>query len=198
MGKILATLRQNGQSPSPPRVQDVPPPPLPDEPLPEGEEMPYIEIGPQRQIEGSPSVLALPPMHAGKPASSALPRPHSVQFRNLAQQAGPELAAELVAYHAAGQPAARQYAELLGALLESARKKAGTCQVLLFTAARATVGATTALLNVAITAARQGNKVVVVDANLRRPGVARMLGLADEPGLAELLAGDCPADEPLR
>jgi Mrp family chromosome partitioning ATPase len=69
--------------------------------------------------------------------------------------------------------------------------------VLLFTAVRPEVGSTTALLNVAITAARQC-QVVVVDANLRRPGVAGKLGLADAPGLAEVLAGECPLDEAVR
>jgi Mrp family chromosome partitioning ATPase len=197
MGKILATLGQNGSVANPPVSSDVPPPP-PEDLLPDGEEMPFIEIGPKRQVEGSPDVLAMPLPHPGKPAGAVLLGPHSVQFRNLSQPAGPELAAELVAYHAPHQPAARQYAELLGSLLHSARKKSGKSQALLFTAVRAESGATTVLLNVAITAAQQGNKVVVVDGNLRRPGVARKLGLPDAPGLAELLAGECPADEPLR
>jgi Mrp family chromosome partitioning ATPase len=54
------------------------------------------------------------------------------------------------------------------------------------------------LLNVAITAARQGMAVVVIDANLRRPGVARKLGLADAPGLVERLAGEATREQALR
>jgi Mrp family chromosome partitioning ATPase len=204
MGKILAALRQS--TPPPAAVVVADPAAVPESLEPAGgEEVPYIEIGPKRQIEASPSVLAAPLpagrhslAHPAKPPSATLARPHGVQFRQMPQPASPHLAPELVAYHAAQQPAGRQYADLLAALVEAAHKRASAAQALLFTAVRPEVGATTVLLNVAITAAHAGSKVVVVDANLRRPGVARKLGLADAPGLMEVLAGECPPGEPLR
>ena len=200
MGKILATLRQNGPVEANPfHSSEVTGPALAELEATGAEEMPYIEIGPRRGvIDGSPGVMAtVPPAPATQPASG-LARPHSVRFRNLSAAGGAELAPELVAYHAPGLPAAAEYGELLTALCEAARRRGGARQALLFTAARPETGCTTVLLNVAITAARQGLKVVVVDANLRRPGVARKLGLSDAPGLAELLAGDCTAEEALR
>jgi Mrp family chromosome partitioning ATPase len=42
---------------------------------------------------------------------------------------------------------------------------------------------------VAVTAAREGRRVIAVDANLRRPGVAVRLGLPESPGLRDVLLG---------
>jgi Mrp family chromosome partitioning ATPase len=189
MSKTLATLHHNGLGLAIPATARAP---AADEAPAGGEEVPFIEIGPRRQIEASPSVLAVP-----VPAASAA-RAHGVGFRSLFQGRTLKLAAELVAYHAPGQPAATQYAELLPALLEAARRRAGASQALLFTAARTGAGCTTALLNVAITAARSGKKVVVVDANLRRPAVAGKLGMEDSPGLAEVLSGEDIPGDPVR
>jgi non-specific protein-tyrosine kinase len=115
-----------------------------------------------------------------------------VTFRPLAERR-PRFPAELVAYHAPGQAASAPYRELLTALLATA--PAGIAQpALLFTAAAPGLGSTTALLNVAITAAQQGRRVVVVDANLRAPAIAERLGLDGAPGLREALAGAVALD----
>jgi Mrp family chromosome partitioning ATPase len=72
----------------------------------------------------------------------------------------------------------------------AAQLSAGRSQVVLCTASCAGAGTTTVLLNVAITAARQEDRhVLVVDANGRTPAVARRLGLSAAPGLREVLAG---------
>ena len=47
-------------------------------------------------------------------------------------------------------------------------------------------------------AARQEGKVVLVDANLRRPAVTRIFGVPDSPGLVECVIGDEPAEEALQ
>jgi tyrosine-protein kinase Etk/Wzc len=95
----------------------------------------------------------------------------------------------LVAYHAPEQPAARQYREVLDAVLNAAVDNDHSA-ALLFTPALPRSGNTTTLLNVALTAARQEQRrVVVVDANLRHPAVAERLGLSPAPGLREALAG---------
>jgi Mrp family chromosome partitioning ATPase len=199
MGKILATLQQTDHSvkhppPSEMRLVSIP---ADEEPAYEAG-MPYIEIGPRREVEASADVLAAGSRPVSATSPSVLPRPHSVRFRNLAPAGGAELAPELVAYHCPGQPAAAQYGELLAALIDAAHKRAADPRVLLFTAAHSEAGCTTVLLNVAISAARADRKVVVVDANLRRAGIARKLALSDEPGLAEVLAGECSLDEGLR
>ncbi|MEU2348285.1 polysaccharide biosynthesis tyrosine autokinase [Modestobacter sp. NPDC049651] len=59
-------------------------------------------------------------------------------------------------------------------------------------------GASTVAVNVALSLARLGNRVLVVDADLRRPRAARSLGVADGPGLTEVLAGTLPVEQAVR
>src|SRR5262249_26535283 len=104
---------------------------------------------------------------------------------------------DLIAYHAAGQPISASYRDLLDHLLGVHHRGKGR-EVLFFTAGRSEAGTTTVLLNLAITAALQGREVLVVDANLRRPGIAAKLGLGDVPGLREVLAGHFAAEDVVR
>ena len=67
---------------------------------------------------------------------------------------------------------------------------------LLFTSTLLRCGATTTLLNLAITASGERRpRVLVVDANFRRPAVAERLGLPAAPGLREAMAGTAALDE---
>ncbi len=50
-------------------------------------------------------------------------------------------------------------------------------------------GTTGTVTNLAFAAAAADKKVLVIDANFRRPGVHRVFGLAEAPGLADVLAG---------
>lgn len=178
-------------------------------------EMPFIEIGPTRgAVEGSPTVMAalvpaprqpvtaaaasLPPSPPAPPPPGS--RPHCVQLMQVngspaAQRAA--LAPELVAYHAPDEAASAGYAELLASLVRAADGLTAGAKVLLFTGTRAGAGATTVLLNVAITAARQNRWVLVIDANLRRPALAARLGLGEAPGLLEVLSGECQSVQAL-
>ncbi len=63
-------------------------------------------------------------------------------------------------------------------------------KVILVTSALPEEGKTTFSVSLARIAARSGLKVVLVDGDMRRPRVARMLGLESGVGLRELLAGD--------
>jgi capsular exopolysaccharide synthesis family protein len=63
-------------------------------------------------------------------------------------------------------------------------------KVILVTSALPEEGKTTFAVSLARLAARSGLKVVLVDADMRRPKVARVLGLESDAGLRELLAGD--------
>ena len=176
MARIREKLRHGGAL-----VAVAPAPEEAPAPVEPADTMPFIEVGPQRYFEASADVLA-----AG-PARSTLHGPHGAVIRALAPKRG--LAPELVAYHAPEQPASVRYADLLGSLLEAGFVRAGSaCRTLLLTAARPEIGTTTVLLNLAISAARQGLRVVVVDANLRRPALADRLALPNGPGLTEVLA----------
>lgn len=63
-------------------------------------------------------------------------------------------------------------------------------KVILVTSALPEEGKTTFAVSLGRLAARSGLKVVLVDADMRRPKVARVLGLESDAGLRELLAGD--------
>ncbi len=58
------------------------------------------------------------------------------------------------------------------------------------TAARPGEGKTTVAVALGRVAALSGERVVLLDCDLRRPSIARLLGQEGEPGLAEVLAGE--------
>jgi Mrp family chromosome partitioning ATPase len=175
------------------------------------EEIPFIEVGPRKSMEASASVLACAPVAAVLPLSVAPPSPprgelpssvaapRSVYFRALPGRAAPRssFAAELVAYHAPEQAAAQQYREVLDAVLNASPAR-DRPTALLFVSALPRSGNTTTLLNIALTAGQQRQRVVVVDANFRRPAVAERLGLSAAPGLREAMAGSIALDEIIR
>jgi capsular exopolysaccharide synthesis family protein len=63
-------------------------------------------------------------------------------------------------------------------------------RVVLVTSALPQEGKTTFAISLARIAARSGLKVVLVDADMRRPKIAKLMGLESDAGLRELLAGD--------
>ncbi|WP_438434868.1 CpsD/CapB family tyrosine-protein kinase [Gorillibacterium sp. sgz500922] len=88
------------------------------------------------------------------------------------------------------QPAARaseQFRSIranIRLLFESQKKKS-----LLVTSPEGGEGKTTLVMNLASSMAVKGSKVLVVDANVRRPGITKLLGMERQPGLSDVLSG---------
>src|SRR4051812_9548762 len=61
-----------------------------------------------------------------------------------------------------------------------------------------TVGATLTTVDLAVTLAEAGRRVVLVDGDLRRPSIAELMGLRYQRGLARLIADQAPVDEALK
>jgi capsular exopolysaccharide synthesis family protein len=61
--------------------------------------------------------------------------------------------------------------------------------VVLVTSALPRDGKTTVSSNLALALVRAGHRVLLIDADLRGGSIARLLGIASKPGLADLLAG---------
>lgn len=76
---------------------------------------------------------------------------------------------------------------------------AGTTQrSLLLTSGTAGEGKSTAAVNLAVAIAKSGRKVVLLDADLRRPSIATYLGLEATVGLTSLLIGEVKLDDAIQ
>ncbi|MFQ3650601.1 MAG: hypothetical protein SNJ75_09725 [Gemmataceae bacterium] len=199
MSKVFDALRRNGVAVS--SVQASASPTLcPATPL--SEEPAFIELGPKRQIiAASPAVLAGQPGKVTRPleetpaaklpgvTASAPASPAPILRR-------PRLAPELLAYHSPEHPAVARYAELLSGMREAASvKKPAQKAILSLFPVRGEIGCTTVLLNLAIVAARQGQRTMVLEANAKAPALTKRLGVNSAPGLMELLAGEVSFDQ---
>jgi len=96
---------------------------------------------------------------------------------------------ELVAQHLPKSQMSEAFRALRTALLLSQADRPP--QVILVTSALPREGKTTAAANLAVTFAQLGDKTILVDADLRKPGVGRLLNLGTDKyaGLSSYLAG---------
>lgn len=72
------------------------------------------------------------------------------------------------------------------------------CRRFCITSSLAGEGKSITLLNLAITFAEAGQRVLLIDADLRRPSQARLLIERATPGLSNVLAGHCDENEAIR
>ena len=69
------------------------------------------------------------------------------------------------------------------------------CKVITLSSAKAGDGKTTNIINIAIAFSQLGKRVLLIDADLRRPSVARKLRIENTAGLSGVLAGFCSVSE---
>ena len=72
------------------------------------------------------------------------------------------------------------------------------CKKLCLTSGLASEGKSTTILNLAISFSETGSKVLLIDGDMRRPSLARLLIEKASPGLSNVLAGFASADEAIR
>lgn len=68
-------------------------------------------------------------------------------------------------------------------------------KTLMMVSAKPGSGVTSSAQNLAVSCARSSKRVLLIDANFRRPGLAKLMSLANQPGLTEALTKNNPIDE---
>ena len=97
------------------------------------------------------------------------------------------------ALHDPKSPISEAYNSLRGSLLYSTPQ--GLPQIMLVSSAQAAEGKTTTSVAVASGFARMGRKVLLIDADMRRPSLHARLDAANERGLSTLLTSSDPLDQ---
>jgi len=174
-----------------------------------GDEIPFVEVGgPEGAVASTATAKApvrpalpsrLPPPAPKKPEPEPLLENEaqylSVTFHKMPKpglrllQSG--IAPEIVAYHFPDHPITGEYRNVRDSILSQFEEPGS--RAMIFTAASAIAGTTTVLINFAVTLCMEhGSRVLLVDTNFGRPGVARRLSCAESPGLAEVLGQTIP------
>jgi len=99
----------------------------------------------------------------------------------------------LISHYDPRSGAAEAYRSLRTALTFST--SAGAPKVLHLTSTSVGEGKSTSAVNLAIGFTQLGQTVLLIDADLRRPSIHRMLGLSDEKGLSHYLSGEARPTE---
>ncbi len=149
-----------------------------------------------RRTLGLPTLGVVPDFGAlaprgGAKASLALPAPPASTKGGRERLAAPK--GELVSLLQRRSASAEAYRGLRTSLFIC---NAGRpTRLMLFTSSQSGEGKTATAVNLAVSLAQLGTRVVLVDADLRQPRCHRLLGIPAHPGLSEVLNGALELDE---
>lgn len=102
----------------------------------------------------------------------------------------------LIVHHSPKSPVAEAYRTLRTNIQFTALGK--KLQLLLVTSAGPDEGKTTTLANLGVALAQSGSRVLIVDADLRRPALHRLLGRHERIGLTNVLVGTVTLEEAIQ
>jgi capsular exopolysaccharide synthesis family protein len=103
----------------------------------------------------------------------------------------------LVALTAPQSPPSESY-RTMRASIESAVNKNGDSMCVVITSPAPKEGKSTAISNLAVSAANSGRRVLLIDADMRRPVIHSIFDLEREPGLSNCLTGEVPVNKCIR
>lgn len=132
----------------------------------------------------------------GIPALGIIPRLRRLGERKGRDEAEPQPSPLVVALDPQN-PAAEAYRNLRMNLTFRANGD-DPAQTILFTSPGPNEGKSTTALNFSVMLSQQGQRVLLLDADLRRPSLHRALDVLREPGLTNILAGDAEVREAIR
>ena len=72
------------------------------------------------------------------------------------------------------------------------------CKVVAVAGALAGAGASVSAINLALSFAQIGKKVLLIDCDMRLPEAAKKLGIEDAPGIADVLSGQAAAEDAIQ
>lgn len=132
-----------------------------------------------------PALAVIPAMATGAGPRRLLSTANSLQKRNGSNGAGnPELLLNVTGR----SPLAESYRQLRTSVLLSTAGRAP--KTLLITSSLPGEGKTTTAVNTAISLAQTGAKVVIIDADMRRPRLRSIFDLAERQGLSSILSSE--------
>jgi succinoglycan biosynthesis transport protein ExoP len=138
-----------------------------------------------------PALAVIPAMGAGATRRKLISTAIALQKRNGSNGTNPELL-----LHVTGRSAlAEAYRQLRTSVLLSTAGRAP--KTLLVTSSLPGEGKTTTAVNTAVSLAQTGVKVVIIDADMRRPRLRSIFDLPDGEGLSSILSSEMTTDKML-
>ena len=144
------------------------------------------------QITGL-SVIGLIPAAVGFKPRSKLDRTFDKKLPEVRQRQFPET----LALTKPKSEVAEAFRAMRTAVLLSAPRGADP-KVMMITSAMPTDGKTTVSCNLAIVLAQRGSRVLLLDADLRRPGLHRVMGISNKGGLTAILTNTATLQDEVR